>query len=111
TLLVAVLHCVSYAEGYTIFQERIPNGFTVPHPCKPNYIWKGAGHDQLQGGGKRNAFGIDFAAAGYKWSDCICKRDSDGDGKTNGEELGDPDCVWKEGDTPKHKFGLSHPGA
>ena len=26
--------------------------------------------------------------------------DSDGDGMSNGEELGDPDCVWTQGDTP-----------
>jgi hypothetical protein len=32
--------------------------------------------------------------------DVICDYDSDGDGWTNGEELGDPDCVWTIGATP-----------
>jgi len=30
----------------------------------------------------------------------LCEMDSDGDGKTNGEELGDPDCVWIRGQSP-----------
>ncbi len=47
-----------------------------------------------------------------KWDKCLCERDSDGDGMTNGEELGDPDCTWKPGDTPKvvAMNKLSHPG-
>lgn len=36
--------------------------------------------------------------------------DSDGDGRSNGEELGDPDCVWNEGDDAEIIEGLSHPG-
>ena len=35
--------------------------------------------------------------------------DSDGDGRTNGQELGDPSCVWTEGAFVE-KTGLSHPG-
>ena len=27
----------------------------------------------------------------------LCNADSDGDGKSNGEELGDPNCVWVSG--------------
>ena len=37
-------------------------------------------------------------------------KDSDGDGKTNGEELGDPDCVWEVGDVLIPSELLSHPG-
>lgn len=35
--------------------------------------------------------------AGNQWTLELCQRDSDGDGQTNGEELGDPDCIWKPG--------------
>ena len=42
------------------------------------------------------------------WS-AICNLDSDGDGKTNGEELGDPNCVWTKGETPNGP-ATSHPG-
>lgn len=36
--------------------------------------------------------------------------DSDGDGLTNGFELGDPCGVWKEGATPAYTTDISHPG-
>ena len=40
----------------------------------------------------------------------MCRLDSDGDGQTNGEELGDPDCSWTTGSTPSRSNDLSHPG-
>jgi len=40
----------------------------------------------------------------------ICRLDSDLDGLTNGQELGDPDCTWKPGRTPSRSHDLSHPG-
>ena len=36
--------------------------------------------------------------------------DSDGDGLTNGDELGDPNCDWKEGEEPYRVTGITHPG-
>ena len=36
--------------------------------------------------------------------------DSDGDGWSNGEELGDPDCTWTPGSTPKRTSDITHPG-
>ena len=45
-----------------------------------------------------------------KWTVDLCRTDSDGDGKTNGEELGDPECTWQPGDIPEFTSGLSHPG-
>ena len=50
--------------GFKSFQQRIPNGDSVPHPCKPNFLWHGVGHENELGGGSRNKFGLDFAAAG-----------------------------------------------
>jgi hypothetical protein len=38
-------------------------------------------------------FGLDFWNNG--WGETLCKMDSDGDGISNGEELGDPDCIWR----------------
>lgn len=45
-----------------------------------------------------------------KWTKELCTKDSDGDGRTNGEELGDPNCTWEENSTPETDKGLSHPG-
>ena len=45
-----------------------------------------------------------------RWSVALCRADSDGDGRSNGEELGDPECVWRRGEEPATVTGLSHPG-
>ncbi|XP_048751432.2 tyramine beta-hydroxylase-like isoform X1 [Ostrea edulis] len=95
--------------GFKFLQTKIPNGDSVPHPCKPNYLWHGVGHRNELGGGLRNPFGEDFDASGKTWSPELCRKDSDGDGKTNGEELGDPNCLWRENAIPD-KNAFSHPG-
>ncbi|XP_067932935.1 DBH-like monooxygenase protein 2 [Watersipora subatra] len=101
--------CLTACHGYKIFEDSIPNGASVPHPCKPNYMWEGVGHENVLGGGARNPFGIDFQAAERAWTEDLCREDSDGDGKSNGMELGDPDCVWTSG-AAELTTGLSHPG-
>jgi dopamine beta-monooxygenase len=85
------------------FAERIPNGGKVPDA-------PGVGHVRSQGGGARNAFGRDFASAGLAWTTELCQKDSDGDGRSNGAELGDPECVWTPGATPAFTTGITHPG-
>jgi hypothetical protein len=49
-------------------------------------------HLDPNGGGPRNSFGRAYPAAGYTWQGALCNADSDGDGYSNGVELGDPDC-------------------
>eukprot|EP00916_Digyalum_oweni_P009018 GHVL01015184.1.p2 GENE.GHVL01015184.1~~GHVL01015184.1.p2 ORF type:complete len:121 (-),score=10.08 GHVL01015184.1:101-463(-) len=44
------------------------------------------------------------------WTRELCQKDSDEDGKTNGQELGDPDCTWTPNSLPPLDTGLSHPG-
>lgn len=46
------------------------------------------------------------------WPD-LCGLDSDGDSKTNGEELGDKECAWRfNSDEPASVVhtGITHPG-
>uniref|UniRef100_A0A6U3CPA2 Cytochrome b561 domain-containing protein n=1 Tax=Entomoneis paludosa TaxID=265537 RepID=A0A6U3CPA2_9STRA len=90
------------------YQSRIPNGDNVVSPS--GEPWPGVGHHRSSGGGERNAFGDDFAAAGHEWTIELCQMDSDCDGFTNGQELGDPDCVWMEGEIPQFDVGITHPG-
>ncbi|XP_065180663.1 temptin-like [Sycon ciliatum] len=59
------------------------------------------------GGG--NVFGMAFLAGGNSWA-AVCNVDSDGDGLTNGMELGDPSCMFMAGDTPERTTNLSNPG-
>ncbi|XP_046561236.1 uncharacterized protein LOC124270242 [Haliotis rubra] len=100
---------VATTSAYRFYQDEIPNGDHVPHPCKANYLWWGVGHDNSLGGGPRNPFGRDFARH-HSWTTELCRLDSDGDRMTNGQELGDHDCVWKKGTFPSTSSGLSHPG-
>ncbi|XP_071096456.1 tyramine beta-hydroxylase-like [Haliotis cracherodii] len=87
----------------------IPNGYTLPNPCVTGELWHGVGHLNPGGGGDTNQFGIDFANQGRTWAN-VCNMDSDGDGMTNGQELGDPQCMWTRGATPARTTGLTHPG-
>ena len=54
---------------------------------------------------------MDFAAQGYTWTKSLCVLDSDGDGKSNGCELGDPFCTWVVGQRPNFISEISHPGS
>lgn len=112
TLTSAVFLVCLATHGLALksYQSKIPNGDNIPHPCKANYRWGGVGHQNMGGGGVRNPFGEAFAAQGRSWTADLCNADSDGDGRTNGEELGDPSCVWTEGSIPAATSGLSHPG-
>ncbi|XP_071097307.1 DBH-like monooxygenase protein 1 [Haliotis cracherodii] len=105
----AVLVCVGLISGYGSYRDRIPNGRNLPHPCVAGEMWQGVGHSNPAGGGDRNQFGIDFASQGRTWAN-VCNMDSDGDGMTNGQELGDPQCIWTTGATPARTTGLTHPG-
>jgi hypothetical protein len=86
-------------------------------------VCAGVGHTQCAGGGDRNVFGEDFLLGPdgqrgtgdgeAQWTQWLCEQDSDGDGWTNGEELGDPCCTWTEGSEDMPDWGpnaLSHPG-
>lgn len=59
-------------------------------------------------GGPRNVFGQQVAMnleagdppmAHVDWA-ALCPQDADGDGASNGIELGDTDCSWQTGDNP-----------
>ncbi|WAR31784.1 DOPO-like protein, partial [Mya arenaria] len=91
--LPAACMLLTSVHAYQSFKAGIPNGDSVPHPCNSSRMWEGVGHENKAGGGARNPFGMDFDANGKVWNSTICGMDSDGDGRTNGEELGDPDCV------------------
>lgn len=107
--LLAVLVTVHVALGYQTFQDNVPNGANVPNPCGDGN-WDGVGH-LLQGGtGTLNPFGEDFRSNNFEWSVSLCLKDSDGDGRTNGQELGDPDCDWLKAHPIDLDAATGHPG-
>ena len=64
-LLLVVFCNHAITQGYSIYQDQIPNGHIVPSPCYPNVFWPGVGHESAHGGETRNPFGLDFAANGH----------------------------------------------
>ncbi|CAL8086686.1 unnamed protein product [Calicophoron daubneyi] len=98
----------SYVNAYPEYAYNIPNGHNVPNPCVPGTMIQGVGHEDPLGGGPLNSFGEDYIRY-ESWED-ICRLDSDKDGRTNGEELGDPNCVWTPGSTPERETDITHPG-
>jgi hypothetical protein len=102
--------CIRETAAFAEFAADIPNGLTVPYPDLQGGVWAGVGHTNAGGGGGLNVFGYDFSSAGYKWTVALCKKDSDGDGRSNGVELGDPNCVWKAGTGAPELPAQSHPG-
>ena len=98
--------------------KRIPNGNNVRDPTTGK-AWMAVGHtwaspedapNFADEGFERNPFGWAFSRAGFKWTRELCLEDSDADGITNGEELGDPRCVWQLGDVPSRSVNITHPG-
>jgi len=71
-------------------------------------------------GNPRNDFGTDAQSslepgvavgnAHVVWSE-LCPLDSDDDGWTNGEELGDPECLWIRGDADPVADIVYNPGS
>ncbi|XP_069129717.1 temptin-like [Argopecten irradians] len=107
-IILAILLGVTIA--YPNYQQNIPNGRQVPNPCAGvTGLWLGVGHLNPHGAGPRNLFGQDFASSGHSWTHDLCMADSDGDGRSNGVELGDPSCTWKPGQAPSLK-ATGHPG-
>ncbi|CCI48345.1 unnamed protein product [Albugo candida] len=86
-LAVVLVTIVRYnkTEALPKFVNRIPNGDQIEGT-------QAAGHENEEGGGPLNSFGKDFRDGGLAWTKRLCELDSDHDGATNGEELGDPCC-------------------
>lgn len=91
-------------DGYQQYVARLPNGDKVPNV-------PAIGHVNPNGGsGGVNSFGQAFDSMN-KWTLSLCLTDSDGDGQTNGQELGDPCCTWVKGGADPHRTtGITDPG-
>ena len=93
------------AEARFFRPSKVPNAVADCNTCHTN-----------GGGTARNPFGLDVEALvtpnGEEvfWGPELAALDSDGDGFTNGEELGDPDGLWQEGDpSPGEPADLGNP--
>jgi hypothetical protein len=102
-LLAAAALLATAARAHSAYRSYLPNGFA---PSSTSY-----GHidGTKYGNSNLNSFGSDLNAAGLSWSRTLCTRDSDGDGQSNGLELGDPCCTWTSG-PPQFTSQLGDPG-
>ncbi|GJQ10297.1 hypothetical protein GpartN1_g2088.t1 [Galdieria partita] len=98
------------------FLEQIPNGHRLYSLNLSNCQAIGHLRQNLEDpsswcepGNGLNQFGRDFLEAGLHWTRALCEKDSDGDGLSNGVELGDPCCLWAPGATPFRLEPLSLP--
>jgi hypothetical protein len=93
--------------------------------CRPSLLPNGARfncsncHVNPRGGGTRNPFGqaVNQAVGGSSscsrvfWTPALAALDSDGDGLTNGAELGDPAGTWRSGQpNPGDPSRVTNPG-
>ena len=89
-LFVVILN----VQGFQSYVDKIPNGNRVERTVS---LCLGLTEDR-----KKNSFGKDFLNAGLKWTKQLCQGDSDGDGKSNGEELGKRQCLCYYLDKVQH---------
>ena len=96
---VLVLLSPSMARAYPTFNNHLPN------------VEAAGGCDLCHGGSGLTAFGEQSRAVqvnGVSWSRLFC-QDADGDGQTNGQELGDPCGLWRRGAEAPRTGDLSDP--
>lgn len=108
TFVAVVLSCTLFAREFRV--AELPNG--IVHDCTTCHV--------SQTNSARNAFGkiiqtsyltIAGANGHVKWSKALAQLDSDGDGFTNGQELGDPNGTWVAGQPdPVSTSTISNPG-
>eukprot|EP00386_Alphamonas_edax_P001105 GDKI01003236.1.p1 GENE.GDKI01003236.1~~GDKI01003236.1.p1 ORF type:complete len:303 (-),score=109.01 GDKI01003236.1:643-1551(-) len=103
--VVALAAVLSSAHGYDYYRTDLLKFFNqLPNNCRA------LGHTSCSRGSESNtnAFGRAFDQDG--WTTATCNADSDNDGKTNGDEMGDPCCTLVKGGPLQRADGLSHPG-
>ena len=81
--------------SFPSFQASVPNGHV---------------NGQNTGHGDNSTFRWAFSGVGYAWTTALCNLDSDGDGQSNGLELGDPCCIWEQGSVPTFTSDISVAG-
>eukprot|EP00750_Incisomonas_marina_P001532 INCI1131.2.p1 GENE.INCI1131.2~~INCI1131.2.p1 ORF type:complete len:1923 (+),score=223.19 INCI1131.2:506-6274(+) len=103
-LLLLLNRQLPQVVGLSEFRDYFPNGYNLDDQEFGHVADTTLGQSS-EGGRKsvdgeitfgHNQFGRDYAAAEDKWNTFLCALDSDGDGQSNGLELGDPCCQWQQ---------------
>ena len=102
TVGLALLLAAQSAFAFSSFRARIPNGTLLASPASCINC-----HDA--DGPPLNSFGDAFVNANSSWTVALAAMDSDGDGFSNGRELGDSAGSWVEGN-PNPPGPVFYPG-
>ena len=104
SLLVTLFALLHIGSAYPQYNGNVPNGNMIP----PSAI--ALGHPN---GATRlyTPFANAYVSNGRKWTRGLCLADSDGDGQSNGLEMGDPCCLWTNGAAPMFTTSLSDPNS
>lgn len=101
-LLYLLVLLSTYSSAYPQYNNNVPNGNLIP----PSALELG----HPGGATKRyTQFANQYVSSGRKWTRDLCMDDADGDGQSNGLEMGDPCCKWVQGSAPLFTTGLSDP--
>ena len=121
--LIASIQAFPLVVGLSEFRDYFPNGYNLDDKEFGHVADTTIGQSSEGGSNANNVitfghnqFGRDYAAAEDTWNTFLCALDSDGDGQSNGMELGDPCCQWQssnyQGDGLRNytEIDISSPG-